>query len=348
MDERSKTLLKTLIERYIAEGQPVGSRTLSRYSGLDLSPATIRNVMSDLEEMGFIASPHTSAGRVPTPRGYRLFVDTMLTARSLDSAPELSAELSQLAGQIQGQLAGQQQTPQRMITSAAHTLSNLSRFAGVIMTPRGTQSFRQVEFMRLSDKRILLIIVSPEGDVQNRIIQTERPYTPAQLIEAANFFNTHYAGMSFDAVRDHLRLELQDLRRDMSALMQAAVEAGSSAMADEDDQVFISGERKLLEVEDLASSMDKLRRLFDVFEHKTNLLQLLDVSSHAQGVQIFIGGESQLVPIEDMAVITAPYGVDGQIVGTLGVIGPTRMAYERVIPIVDITARLLSSALSQN
>lgn len=349
MDERSKTLLKTLIERYIAEGQPVGSRTLSKYSGLDLSPATIRNVMSDLEEMGFIASPHTSAGRIPTPRGYRLFVDSMLTARPLEGGTiEMTAELAALTGQIQGQLGGQQLGPQRMITAAAHTLSNLSRFAGVIMTPRRGQSFRQVEFMRLSEKRILLIIVSPEGDVQNRIIQTELPYTPAQLIEAANFFNSHYAGMSFDAVRSHLRVELQDLRRDMSALMQAAVEAGSSAMAEDDDQVFISGERKLLEVEDLSSSMDKLRRLFDVFEHKTNLLQLLDVSSHAQGVQIFIGGESQLVPLEDMAVITAPYGVDGQIVGTLGVIGPTRMAYERVIPIVDITARLLSSALSQS
>jgi len=344
MDERSKKLLKTLIERYIAEGQPVGSRTLSKYSGLDLSPATIRNVMSDLEEMGFIASPHTSAGRIPTPRGYRLFVDTMLTAQSLDG----SAKLAELTGQIQGQLGVQQLGPQRMITAAAHTLSNLSHFAGVVMTPRRTQSFRQVEFMRLSDKRILLIIVSPEGDVQNRIIQTELSYTPAQLIEAANFLNSHYAGMNFDVVRANLRVELQALRRDMSQLMQAAVEAGSSAMADDDEQVFITGERKLLEVEDLSSSMDKLRRLFDVFEHKTGLLQLLDVSSHAQGVQIFIGGESQLVPLEDMAVITAPYEVDGKIVGTLGVIGPTRMAYERVIPIVDITARLLSSALSQN
>ncbi|MCY1227261.1 Heat-inducible transcription repressor HrcA [compost metagenome] len=344
MDERSKTLLKTLIERYIAEGQPVGSRTLSKYSGLDLSPATIRNVMSDLEEMGFIASPHTSAGRIPTPRGYRLFVDSMLTAKPL----ERNADLAELTGQIQDQLGGQQLGPQRMITAAARTLSNLSHFAGVVMTPRRAQAFRQIEFMRLSDKRILLIIVSPEGDVQNRIIQTELSYTPAQLIEAANYFNSHYTGMSFDAVRSHLRVELQDLRRDMSQLMQAAVEAGSVAEDEDDDHVFISGERKLLEVEDLASSMDKLRRLFDVFEHKTSLLQLLDVSSHAQGVQIFIGGESRLVPIEDMAVITAPYEVDGQIVGTLGVIGPTRMAYERVIPIVDITARLLSSALSQN
>lgn len=342
MDERAKTLLKTLIERYIAEGQPVGSRTLSKYSGLDLSPATIRNVMSDLEEMGFIASPHTSAGRIPTPRGYRLFVDTMLTAQPLDT----QFDRTKLAGLIQGELGAQEQSPQRMITTAARTLSNLSQFAGVVMTPRRAQAFRQIEFMRLSDKRILLIIVTPEGDVQNRIIQTELPYSASQLVEAANFINTHYAGMRFDTVRERLRDELKALRIDMSQLMQAAVEAGSSAMADEDEQVYISGERKLLEVEDLASSMDKLRRLFDVFEHKTSLLQLLDVSSHAEGVQIFIGGESRLVPLEDMAVITAPYEVDGQIVGTLGVIGPTRMAYDRVIPIVDITARLLSSALS--
>ena len=344
MDERSKTLLKTLIERYIAEGQPVGSRTLSKYSGLDLSPATIRNVMSDLEEMGFISSPHTSAGRVPAPRGYRLFVDSILTTK----APEGTPARSELAELIQDQLSGQQLAPQRILSSAARTLSNLSHFAGVVMTPRRAQAFRQVEFMRLSAKRILLIIVTPEGDVQNRIIQTELAYTPAQLVEAANFFNSHYAGMSFDAVRDHLRGELQALRLDMSQLMQAAVQAGSDAMAEEDEQVFISGERKLLEVEDLSSSMDKLRRLFDVFEHKTSLLQLLDVSSHAEGVQIFIGGESRLVPLEDMAIITAPYEVDGQIVGTLGVIGPTRMAYDRVIPIVDITARLLSSALSQS
>ncbi|MGY8525082.1 heat-inducible transcriptional repressor HrcA [Paracidovorax citrulli] len=343
MDERAKTLLKTLIERYIAEGQPVGSRTLSKYSGLDLSPATIRNVMSDLEEMGFISSPHTSAGRVPTPRGYRLFVDTMLTAQALDGQLERSV----LTGRIQGELSAPE-TPQRMIATAARTLSNLSQFAGVVMTPRRAQAFRQIEFMRLSDKRILLIIVTPDGDVQNRIIQTELSYTASQLIEAANFINTHYAGMRFDTVRERLRDELKALRIDMSALMQAAVEAGSSAMEDEEEQVYISGERKLLEVEDLASSMDKLRRLFEVFEHKTSLLQLLDVSSHAEGVQIFIGGESRLVPLEDMAVITAPYEVDGQIVGTLGVIGPTRMAYDRVIPIVDITARLLSSALSQN
>lgn len=354
MDKRATILLKTLIERYIAEGQPVGSRTLSKYSGLDLSPATIRNVMSDLEEMGFIASPHTSAGRIPTPRGYRLFVDTMLTASPLDAMGALGAHdrmaqqmVGVIAEQVRTQLASHgSESSQRVIAAAAQTLSNLSQFAGVVMTPRRSHAFRQIEFLRLSENRILLIVVTPEGDVQNRIIHTDTPYTPSQLVEAANYINAHYGGLTFDAVRERLRGELSALQADMTSLMQAAVEAGSSAVSDE-EPVVISGERKLLEVEDLSSSMDKLRRLFAVFEQKTGLLQLLDVSSRAEGVQIFIGGESSLVPHEDMAVITAPYEVDGKIVGTLGVIGPMRMAYERVIPIVDITAKLLSSTLSQ-
>ncbi|GCB05653.1 heat-inducible transcriptional repressor HrcA [Ralstonia sp. SET104] len=351
MDKRATILLKTLIERYIAEGQPVGSRTLSKYSGLDLSPATIRNVMSDLEEMGFIASPHTSAGRVPTPRGYRLFVDTMLTASPLDVLSTHDRMAQQMVGaiaeQVRTQLASHgAESSQRVIAAAAQTLSNLSQFAGIVMTPRRTHAFRQIEFLRLSESRILLIVVTPEGDVQNRIIHTDTPYTPSQLVEAANYINAHYGGQTFDAVRESLRGELSALQADMTALMQAAVEAGSSAVSEE-EPVVISGERKLLDVEDLSSSMDKLRRLFAVFEQKTGLLQLLDVSSRAEGVQIFIGGESSLVPHEDMAVITAPYEVDGKIVGTLGVIGPMRMAYERVIPIVDITAKLLSSTLSQ-
>lgn len=338
LDIRSQTLLRTLIERYIAEGQPVGSRTLSKYSGLELSPATIRNVMADLEELGFIASPHTSAGRVPTPRGYRLFVDTMLTAGSV-------AQSDSVREQVKGHL--HPDTPQKVIASAAQVLSHLSQFAGVVMTPRRSQIFRQIEFLRLSDKRVLIIIVTPEGDVQNRIILVERDYTASELIEAANFINTHYAGKSFNEVRTGLRQELNRLRADMTSLMQAAVEAGSHAMSEEQETVVISGERRLLEVEDLSSSMEKLKKLLDVFERKTSLLQLLDTSSRAQGVQIFIGGESSMVPLEDMAVIAAPYKVDGQIVGTLGVIGPMRMAYDRVIPIVDITAKLLSNALSQ-
>ncbi|EWM45488.1 hrcA C terminal domain protein [Bordetella holmesii 70147] len=207
--------------------------------------------------------------------------------------------------------------------------------------------FRQIEFVRLTDKRVLLIIVTPDGDVQNRIMQVQRDYAESELLEAGNFFNQHFSGKSFDAVRRTLSTELTQLREDISRLMQAAAEVGAEA-ADEGDSVVISGERKLLDVTDIASDMDRLRKMFSLFEKKTDLLQLLDVSSRAQGVQIYIGGDSQLVPMDEVTVVTAPYGVDGQIVGTLGVIGPTRMSYERVIPIVDITARLLSNALSHN
>ncbi|HEY5634188.1 MAG TPA: heat-inducible transcriptional repressor HrcA [Burkholderiaceae bacterium] len=337
LDERAKTLLKTLVERYIVEGTPVGSRTLSRQSGLDLSPATIRNVMSDLEELGLIASPHTSAGRVPTPRGYRLFVDTLLTVAPLERGQ---------AEQMQGKL--QVEEPQRVLATAASLLSSLSHFAGVVLVPRRSALFRQVEFLRLSDRRVLLIIVTPEGDVQNRILNTDRDYTATQLIEAANYINRHLAGLDLETIRERLRGELSRLRDDMTALMHRAVEASGKALTEEAEPVVISGERNLLGVADLSEDMERLRRLFDLFDQKTALLQLLDASSRAQGVQIFIGGESSLVPMDQVSVVVAPYEVDGRIVGTLGVIGPTRMAYERVIPIVDITAKLVSTALSHH
>ncbi|MBB3212870.1 heat-inducible transcriptional repressor [Herbaspirillum sp. Sphag1AN] len=336
LDNRAQTLLKALVERYIADGQPVGSRALSKISGLELSPATIRNIMADLEEMGFVASPHTSAGRVPTPRGYRVFVDTLLTIETIDEAA--------LETRLQTRLPIN--SPQKIISNAAQVLSSLSQFAGVVMTPRRESVFQQIEFLRLSEKRILLVIVGQGGDVQNRLLLTEVDYTPSQLVQAANFINQHYGGLSFDEVRLRLQNELRQLRDDMSQLMQSAVEAGSDAMSEDSDSVVISGERNLLSVADLSSNMSSLRKLFEMFEQKTSLMQLLDVSSKATGVQIFIGGESQLVPMDDMSIVTAPYEVNGKIVGTLGVIGPTRMAYERVIPIVDITAKLLSSALS--
>jgi heat-inducible transcriptional repressor len=335
LDDRARLLLKTLIERYIAEGQPVGSRALARMSGLEVSPATIRNVMADLEEMGFIASPHTSAGRVPTPRGYRLFVDALLTVKPVE---QQQAEL------IRGQL--QVADPQRALQAAAQLLGSLTHFAGVVLTPRRASSFRQIEFLRLSAKRVLLIIVTPEGDVQNRILVTEQPYTAAQLAEAANVFNQQFAGLSFDQARARLHRDLAALRTEIAALMEAAVTAGEQA-AEDDEAVVVSGERNLLEVTDLAANLDKLRALFDLFEHKSRLMQLLDISGRAQGVQIYIGGESKTVPLDETSMVVAPYEVDGRVVGTVGVIGPTRMAYERVIPIVDITARLLSSALSR-
>ena len=335
LDDRARLLLKTLIERYIAEGQPVGSRSLSKISGLDLSPATIRNVMADLEEMGFVSSPHTSAGRVPTPRGYRLFVDTLLTVQPME---QRQAEL------IQGQMRIAE--PQRAILTAAQLLSSLSKFAGVVLTPRRTSTFRQVEFLRLTEKRVLLIMVTPEGDVQNRILMVDRPYTQAQLIEAANILNEHFAGLSFEQTRARLHGELSQLRHEIAQLMEAAVQAGSEA-AEASDPIVVSGERNLFGVSDLTGNMSQLRALFDLFEHKARLMQLLEVSNRAEGVQIYIGGESSVVPLDEMSMVIAPYEVDGQVVGTLGVIGPTRMAYERVIPIVDITARLLSNALSR-
>ena len=337
INERAQVLLKTLIERYIADGQPVGSRALSRFSGLDLSPASIRNVMADLEEMGFIASPHTSAGRIPTARGYRFFVDTLLTIRPLDTL-----EINQLEGQLHVD------NRQRLVTSASQILSDLTQFAGIVMTPRRSAGFRHIEFLRLSDKRVLLILVTPEGDVQNRILSTDKDYSPSELVEAANYLNQNYAGLTFEECRRRVHDELRQLREDMTTLMSKALEVGSEAVAESSDDVVISGESRLLDVQDLSSNMTTLRKLFEVFERKTGLLQLLDVTSRAHGVQIFIGGESGVLPVDECSVVTAPYEVDGQIVGTVGVIGPTRMAYERVIPIVDITAKLLSSALSHN
>jgi heat-inducible transcriptional repressor len=338
LDKRAQILLKTLIERYIAEGQPVGSRTLSRHSGLDLSPATIRNVMADLEEHGFIASPHTSAGRVPTPLGYRLFVDTLLVIKPLQS---------EAVQRMEGEL--HPDNPQRVVHAASQLLSQLTQFAGVVMSPRRRAvTFRQIEFLRLSEKRILLIVVTTEGDVQNRVLFTERDFSASELVEAANYINQNYAGQSFEDVRSRLQGELRELRRDMIGLMTSAVDAGNRALAEGGEQYVISGEHNLLSVQELSQDMTRLRQLFELFERKTSLVQILDLSLRGQGVQIFIGGESGVNAPDDVSVVTSPYKVDGEVVGTVGVIGPTRMAYDRVIPIVDVTAKLLSSALSQH
>lgn len=330
LDDRAKMLMKALVERYIADGQPVGSRTLSRASGLELSPATIRNVMSDLEEMGLIASPHTSAGRIPTARGYRLFVDTMLTVqRNNLGSPSLAPD-----------------QPQKVIANAAHLLSSLSQFVGVVIAPRRTSVFRHIEFLRLSERRLLVIIVSPDGDVQNRVIFTDSDYTPSQLIEASNMLNQHFAGLTMEQVQERLQAEIETLRGEIAVLMKQAVSVSTEALSQSQDEVVISGERNLLSVSDFSSDMGHLRRAFDLFEQKAQLMRLLDNSSRAEGVRIFIGGESQVVPIEELSVVSTSYEVDGHVVGTLGVIGPTRMPYDRMIQIVDITSRLVSNALS--
>lgn len=337
LDSRSKLLLRALVERYIADGQPVGSRTLSKAAGLDLSPATIRNVMSDLEDLGLIASPHTSAGRVPTPKGYRLFVDTMLTVRR--------GSLAEGGGLISSPIAADQ--PQRVIANAAQHLSSLSQFVGVVMAPKRASVFKHIEFLSLSEHRVLVIIVAPDGDVQNRVIHLDKGPTQSQLIEAANYLNAHFSGQPLNAVRERLRAEVDDLRAEIADLMKLAVDASVQAM-EAKDEVVISGERNLLSVSDFSGNLGNLRKLFDLFEQKTQLMGLLEVSDTAQGVRIYIGGEGHLVPVQDMAIVSAPYEVDGTVVGTLGVIGPQRMPYDKMIEIVDITSKLLGNALSQS
>ena len=335
LEPRAQHLLKTLIERYVSEGQPVGSRALSRQSGLDLSPATVRNVMADLEEMGFIASPHTSAGRIPTAKGYRFFVDSLMVTKPLEDQ-----EIQRLEGELTAD------RPQQLVSTAAGLLSQLTQFAGVVMTPRRRDAtFRHLEFLRLAERRVLLILVTADADVQNRMIITSRDYTQSELVEATNYVNAHYVGLDIDGMRDRLRGEIVALRDEIALLMQAAVQAGSEAIS-EGEQVVVSGERNLLGVQDFGHNMGSLRKLFDMFEKKADLMRLLEVSSRAEGVRIYIGGESGAVPFEELSVVSAPYEIDGRVVGTLGVIGPTRMAYDRMVQIVDITSRLVGNVLS--
>ncbi len=338
LNERAQILLKTLVERYINDGQPVGSRALQQYSGLDISPATIRNVMADLEDIGLISSPHTSAGRVPTALAYRLFIDTMLVYKPLDSLHVQNMEVRL-----------QPDNQSRLIAQASNVLSDLTQLAGVVATAkRSTLTVRQIEFLRLAEKRVLLIIVMPDGEVENRVLLLNRDYSQSELTEAGNFLNQHYTGCSFAQIRVKLRNELRQLHQDMSALMAATLAAGDEVAASQDRDYAISGEHNLLNVEEFSSDMSRLRKLFGLFEQKTELLQLLDASRRGQGIHIFVGSESGLANLDECSVITAPYSANGQLIGTLAVVGPKRMDYQRLIPIVDLTARLLGNALSLN
>jgi heat-inducible transcriptional repressor len=341
ISERAQHFLKVLIERYIRDGQPVGSRTLAKDAGLDLSPATIRNVMADLEDLGFVASPHTSAGRVPTASGYRLFVDSLLSLKPLDGA--LLREVQQKLD-IHGQAAG-------LVDSASRLLSNLTHMAGVVMVPKHNQiKIRQIEFVPLSDVRVLTVIVTSTGEVYNRIIETSRVFSRSELEQLSNYVTEHYAGNDLQAIRNLVLREMQETRRHLDALMVQALEIASAAFAAEgneegDGDFVVAGQTNLMDFDELAQ-MDSLRSLFDAFTEKQEILHLLDRSLAADGVQIFIGDESGYDTLKDCSVITAPYQIDSEVVGVLGVIGPTRMAYGRVIPIVDITAKILGSALA--
>jgi heat-inducible transcriptional repressor len=340
LNERAQHLFRLLVERHIRDGKPVGSRTLARDFGLDLSPATIRNVMSDLEDIGLLASPHTSAGRVPTVQGYRLFVDTLLRI-----SPLQGEEVERLKAQL-----GPEHDRTHLMATASALLSDVTHLAGVVMLPRQEHStLRQVEFLPLSENQVLVIMVVNEREVQNRIIRTERRYGASELRQAANYLNEVAGGQDLLAMRRRLLRDLQHDREHMNDMMLAAIDVAEKAFPDgsESDDFVVAGQTNLMEYGELADT-DKLRHLFEAFTRKRDILHLLDESLAARGVQIFIGEESGHEVLDDCSVVTSAYATDGEVVGALAVIGPTRMAYDRVIPIVDVTARLLGAALNKS
>ena len=337
VNERAQHFLKVLIERYIREGQPVGSRTLAKDAGIDLSPATIRNVMSDLEELGLVNSPHTSAGRVPTSSGYRIFVDSLLTLKPLEQV-----EIGQLESQFKSDA-----DPRHLVQSASGLLSNMTHMAGVVMMPRYKQvAYRQIEFLPLSSNRVLTILVTSEGDVHNKIIETKSTYSPSQLEQAANFLNQRFAGKALESIRASLVSDLESTKQRMDELMTDALKIANKVfdVSDEKGDYVLAGQTNLMDFDDLGN-IENMRKLFDTFAEKSQILHLLDRAMDAEGVQIFIGEESGYDTLGNCSVVTASYQLENQVAGVLGVIGPTRMAYDRVIPIVDITAKLLGSAL---
>ena len=343
LNERAQHLLRVLVESYIREGQPVGSRTLSRDSGLNLSAATVRNVMADLEEYGFVTSPHTSAGRVPTDKGYRFFVDTLLRQRSTEAVDDVIDELRRRLSDEQ------ERDPKALVAVASQVLSSITHLAGVVTIPRQPhQSLSQIEFLPLSDNRVLAVMVVNGRDVQNRIVQLDRYHSADELRQAATYLNQQFGGKELRQVRADLVAELKQTRERLNQLMVDAIQVAQQmvgASVPEAPEYVIAGETNLMEFAEL-SNVEKLRRLFDAFTSKRDILHLLDLSLRAEGVQIFIGQESGYQILDDCSLVTAPYMLENETVGVLGVIGPTRMAYERVIPIVDVTARLLGSALN--
>ena len=338
LSERAQLMLRALIDRYVLDGQPVGSRTLAREAGLDLSPATVRNVMSDLEALGFVCSPHTSAGRVPTVQGYRFFVDTLLQVQPLDERAIANMRLELLLDQ----------TPKDLVESASGLLSGITQLAGVVTLPRQEHAlFKRVEFLGLTGKRVLAILVTGEDEVQNRILSTEKQHSAAELQQASNYLNELFAGKDLEEVRATLLHEMQETRTNMNSMMVTAMHMADQVLEKNQNEDYVmAGQTNLMEFQELCD-IDKLRKLFDAFNTKRDMLHLLDQCIHSDGIQIFIGDESGYRMLDECSMVTAPYSVDGEILGVLGVIGPTRMAYERVIPIVDATARLLGAALNQ-
>lgn len=332
LNKRAQSLLNTLVKLHVNDGQPVGSKTLSASSELEVSSATIRNIMKDLEEAGFIASPHTSAGRIPTHKGYRFFVDSLVTVQSLEPK-----EIDNLKNQFK------LSDNKHLITSVADSLSDLTKFAGVVMLPKAKKiKFKHIEFLSLSEKKVLLIVVTDDERVQNRVLYTNQSYSKSLLIESSNYFNKHFEGHTIQEAKQILIKELKTLRTDITQLMSAAIDTSSDDF--ESNNIVISGQTKLLESAELSQNVSSIKKIVEVFEQRSALLDLLEKSHDANGINIFIGEESGYQALDECSVVTAPYHADGELLGMLGVIGPTRMAYERVIPIVDITAKLLGNS----
>jgi heat-inducible transcriptional repressor len=335
LDLRARRLLRTLISQHIRDGEPVGSRTLARQSGLDVSPATVRNIMADLEEIGLLSAPHTSAGRVPTAQGYRVFVDSLLQTEPLGE-PELASLRRQMpvgAG------------TQALLSNTSELLSAMSQFVGVVTVPQRAQfAFRMIDFLPLDGNRVLVILVFTDNEVQNRIITTRRAYSAGELEQTANYLNAHFAGRPVAEIQAALVRELRETRTEMERVLSAAVEIAEQTLVAGADDMLLSGQTRLMGSQGI-SDMDRLRELFEAFSRKREILGLLERCTRAPGLRVFIGEESGLAPLDACTVITAPYTSEGRVLGVLGVIGPTRMAYERVIPIVQATADLLGEAL---
>lgn len=338
LGERQQRLLRTLVSLYIRQGHPVGSRTLVQESGVPVSSATVRSIMADLEERGFVATPHTSAGRVPTAKGYRFFIDTLITMQ-----PLLGEELQTLRLQL-----GPDKTTPELLSAASNLLSVITHQAGLVTVPRQDDvKLRQVEFLPLSGARVLVILVFNEKEVQNRIIHTEREYDDIELRAAANYVNNRFAGHGLHSIREELLNALRNTRDSIDRLLETTIDLASRALVTDekkDGGYVVAGQSHLLDVAS-ADNMARLRELFDAFQQQKDILHLMERSARADGVQIFIGEEAGYGPLVDFSLVTAPYQTGGRTVGVIGVIGPTRMAYDRVIPVVDVTARMLSAAL---
>ncbi len=340
--EREQHILKLLVDHYIAQGQPVGSRTLSRLPGIDISAASVRNVMGDLEHMGLLKSPHTSAGRVPTSKAWRIFVDTMLEVRQLDDKT-----IDQLRGVLDPKLSDQ-----NLVKAASSYLSGFTRMAGMVTVPKQeNKSLKQVEFLPLSEKRILAILIFSDDEIQNRIISVDRSYSTDELSAFSRQLNAEYLGKPLQQVRDKIRADLQQSRDAMSKSMQFIIDVAGEVFQPPDDagineeSMVVAGETNLMQHADL-SNMDMLRELFEAFHDKRDMYHLLEQCISAEGVQIFIGRESGYDALGECSLVTAPYELNGSVLGVLGVVGPKRMAYDQIIPVVDLTSKLLSAALN--